>query len=162
MWGGPFIAILLIVMANMYDSSQERFGFYGDEWGLKLPDAYGVNYVLGARPIPEENRASLSVFIYEDSDDFSKITGLKKVSEENLGDVQKIVQGFRDQTIQYADFIEEQLLKESLEEYLPDPREGDLYYYKENRKGSYFFALVKDEESKIYTFQWLSEPREIK
>lgn len=156
-WGGVFLAIFLIVMAEWHSASSQRFEFYGKAWGLMLPSANREVVVLGARPYPEENLAKFNVHIYEDSSDFSQITGLKKINDENLNDVKQRVKDFQVQTMQYADFIEEDVLTAALEEFLPIPQVGDSYYYKENKKGDYFLAIVKVEESKIYTFQWTEE-----
>ncbi|MFC4408940.1 hypothetical protein ACFOZY_00680 [Chungangia koreensis] len=154
-WGGAFIAFFFILMGNLFTaSSEERFGFYGDEWGLKLPNAMAQEIVLGAQPHPEDNRAKFNVLIYKDSEDFSKVTGLKIITEENLEDLQREILVFQTRAIHDIDYVKENELINLFEENSPDPQIGDSFYYKEDKKGNYFFAIIKENESKVYTFEW--------
>lgn len=145
-------------MANLYTaSSQERVGYHGDKWGLKLPDAIAQDIVLGAQPLPEDNRAKFNVLIYEDADEFSTITGLKKITDENLEDIQNEILMFQTRAIHHVDYIDDVEFTKAFEESSPNPQVGDSYYYKKDKKGNYFFAIVKVDESKVYTFEWSEE-----
>lgn len=154
-WGGAFIAFFFILMGNLFTaSSEETYRFYGNEWGMKLPIATSEIVVLGSQPHPEDNRAKFNVIIYEDSEDFSKVTGLKKITEENLEAIQREILLFQTRAIHVIDYLDENELINLFEEYSADPEIGDSFYYKKDKKGNYFFAIIKENESKVYTFEW--------
>lgn len=102
-WGGPLLAVFLILMANLFPAiTEETYEFYGSDWGLKLPIPNKGIEVLGSRAMPEENRARFSIYTFNDSEDLTTNKEWEKVTEENIEELKEGIVNFQTRAVHYS------------------------------------------------------------
>lgn len=129
---------------------------YKTEWGIKLPVPEKREEVWRSQASFQGDGEWFNVFQYATPKISIVDSGMIALSTDNVEEAKKKIDHFITTTITMYQFQgNEEQVKEAFAHYPIEPQIGDFYFYKEKNGGfDYFIALFKQDENKLYTFEW--------